>query len=153
MRCPIPFYPFSFPRWMIAIKIWRMSETKVWEVDLCRGHFNNVSSIVFHPKHELIESCGEDKTVMVFGLAKRTGIQTFRREHARFWTLLSHTNLNLFAAGKSLLDLNTSRYFTDLTLQDTTVASSSSNSSVNAQPSLLTLTPSITSAASTYAYI
>jgi len=88
-----------------------MSETKVWEVDLCRGHFNNVSSIVFHPKHELIESCGEDKTVMVFGLAKRTGIQTFRREHARFWTLLSHTNLNLFAAGKSLLDLNTSRYF------------------------------------------
>jgi len=39
-----------------TIKIWRMSETKAWEVDSCRGHFNNVSSAVFHPKHELIVS-------------------------------------------------------------------------------------------------
>jgi coatomer protein complex subunit alpha (xenin) len=84
-----------------TIKIWRMSETKAWEVDSCRGHFNNVSNAVFHPKHELIVSCGEDKTVRVWDLAKRTAIQTFRREHDRFWTLVSHPNLNLFAAGKS----------------------------------------------------
>ncbi|KDQ58434.1 hypothetical protein JAAARDRAFT_128617 [Jaapia argillacea MUCL 33604] len=81
------------------IKIWRMSETKAWEVDACRGHFNNVSSAVFHPKHELIVSCGEDKTVRVWDLAKRTAIQTFRREHDRFWVLAAHPNLNLFAAG------------------------------------------------------
>lgn len=24
------------------IKLWRMSETKAWEVDTCRGHFNNM---------------------------------------------------------------------------------------------------------------
>ncbi|KAL0575215.1 hypothetical protein V5O48_006754 [Marasmius crinis-equi] len=82
-----------------TIKIWRMSETKAWEVDSCRGHFNNVSSALFHPKHELIVSCGEDKTVRVWDLAKRTAIQTFRREQDRFWVLASHPNLNLFAAG------------------------------------------------------
>ncbi|KAJ7922454.1 hypothetical protein B0H13DRAFT_2410437 [Mycena leptocephala] len=63
-----------------TIKIWRMSETKAWE-------------------HELIVSCGEDKTVRVWDLAKRTAIQTFRRENDRFWVLASHPNLNLFAAG------------------------------------------------------
>jgi WD40 repeat protein len=50
-----------------TIKIWQMSETKVWEVDSCRGHGSNA---VFHPKHELIVSCGEDKTVRVWNLAK-----------------------------------------------------------------------------------
>jgi len=82
-----------------AIKIWRMSETKAWEVDACRGHFNNVSSAQFHPKHEMIVSCGEDKTVRVWDLGKRSSIQTFRREHDRFWVLATHPNLNLFAAG------------------------------------------------------
>ncbi|EIM89149.1 coatomer subunit alpha-2 [Stereum hirsutum FP-91666 SS1] len=81
------------------IKLWRMSETKAWEVDACRGHFNNVSSAVFHPKHELIVSCGEDKTVRVWDLAKRSAVQTFRREHDRFWVLAAHPELNLFAAG------------------------------------------------------
>lgn len=82
-----------------VIKIWRMSETRAWEVDSCRGHFNNVSSALFHPKHELIVSCGEDKTVRVWDLAKRTAIQTFRRDQDRFWVLAAHPNLNLFAAG------------------------------------------------------
>jgi coatomer protein complex subunit alpha (xenin) len=82
-----------------TIKIWRMSETRAWEVDSCRGHFNSVSSAIFHPKHELIVSCGEDKTVRVWDLAKRTAIQTFRRENDRFWILAAHPNLNLFAAG------------------------------------------------------
>lgn len=81
------------------IKLWRMSETKAWEVDACRGHFNNVSNAVFHPKHELIVSCGEDKTVRVWDLAKRSAVQTFRREHDRFWVLAAHPELNLFAAG------------------------------------------------------
>jgi len=82
-----------------TIKIWRMSETKAWEVDSCRGHFNNVSTALFHPSRELIVSCGEDKTIRVWDLQKRTAIQTFRREHDRFWVLAAHPHLSLFAAG------------------------------------------------------
>jgi coatomer protein complex subunit alpha (xenin) len=81
------------------VKLWRMSETKAWEVDTCRGHFNNVSSALFHPRHELIVSDGEDKTIRVWDMGKRTAVQTFRREHDRFWVLTAHPNLNLFAAG------------------------------------------------------
>lgn len=32
-------------------------------------------------------------------MSKRTGVQTFRRDHDRFWVLGAHPNLNLFAAG------------------------------------------------------
>ncbi|KAE8254731.1 hypothetical protein A4X13_0g3299 [Tilletia indica] len=81
------------------IKLWRMSETRAWEVDTCRGHFNNVSSALFHPHQELIVSDGEDKTIRVWDMGKRTAVQTFRREHDRFWVLTSHPTLNLFAAG------------------------------------------------------
>jgi coatomer protein complex subunit alpha (xenin) len=81
------------------IKLWRMSDTKAWEVDTCRGHFNNVSSCIFHPRHELILSDGEDKTIRVWDMTKRTAVQTFRREHDRFWVLTAHPTLNLFAAG------------------------------------------------------
>ena len=63
------------------------------------GHDRGVNYAVFHPKHELIVSCGEDKTVRVWDLAKRSAVQTFRREHDRFWVLASHPELNLFAAG------------------------------------------------------
>lgn len=76
-----------------------MSETKAWEVDTCRGHFNNVSSALFHPKHELIISNSEDKTIRVWDMSKRTAVQTFRRENDRFWVLTAHPKLNLFAAG------------------------------------------------------
>ena len=31
-------------------------DSKAWEVDTCRGHFNNVSSAIFHPHQELILS-------------------------------------------------------------------------------------------------
>ena len=81
------------------VKLWRMSETKAWEVDTCRGHYNNVSSALFHPHAELILSASEDKTIRVWDMGKRTAVQTFRREHDRFWVLTSHPRLNLFAAG------------------------------------------------------
>ena len=32
------------------VKLWRMNETKAWEVDTLRGHINNVSCALFHPK-------------------------------------------------------------------------------------------------------
>jgi coatomer protein complex subunit alpha (xenin) len=87
------FYP-TLPPTISAADDWVI---KIWRIVV--GHFNNVSSAFFHPKHELIVSCGEDKTVRVWDLAKRTAIQTFRREHDRFWVLAAHPNLNLFTAG------------------------------------------------------
>ncbi|RCN23767.1 WD domain, G-beta repeat protein, partial [Ancylostoma caninum] len=38
------------------VKMWRYNESKAWEVDSCRGHYNNVSSVLFHPNAELILS-------------------------------------------------------------------------------------------------
>jgi coatomer protein complex subunit alpha (xenin) len=32
------------------VKLWRMNDTKAWEVDTLRGHVNNVSCCMFHPK-------------------------------------------------------------------------------------------------------
>ncbi|XP_064643414.1 coatomer subunit alpha-like isoform X3 [Lineus longissimus] len=91
------------------IKLWRMNglgpetwarrEAKAWEVDTCRGHYNNVSCAIFHPRQELIVSNSEDKSIRVWDMSKRTGVQTFRREHDRFWILAAHPTLNLFAAG------------------------------------------------------
>ncbi|CAH1774502.1 unnamed protein product [Owenia fusiformis] len=81
------------------IKMWRMNEAKAWEVDTCRGHYNNVSSCMFHPRQELIMSNSEDKSIRVWDMSKRTGVQTFRREHDRFWIMTAHPTLNLFAAG------------------------------------------------------
>ncbi|KAJ7927511.1 coatomer WD associated region-domain-containing protein [Mycena leptocephala] len=63
------------------------------------GNFETFDTFSTVKYHELIVSCGEDKTVRVWDLAKRTAIQTFRRENDRFWVLASHPNLNLFAAG------------------------------------------------------
>ncbi|KAI9149696.1 hypothetical protein H9P43_009873 [Blastocladiella emersonii ATCC 22665] len=81
------------------IKIWRMSETRAWEVDTFRGHYNNVSSVLFHPRAELLLSAAEDKTIRVWDMQRRTIAQTFRREHDRFWILVAHPHINLFAAG------------------------------------------------------
>ncbi|XP_069119880.1 coatomer subunit alpha-like isoform X1 [Argopecten irradians] len=81
------------------VKLWRMNESKAWEVDTCRGHYNNVSSCLFHPRQELIMSNSEDKSIRVWDMSKRTGVQTFRREHDRFWIMAAHPNLNIFAAG------------------------------------------------------
>lgn len=47
------------------------SESKAWEVDTCRGHYNNVSCAVFHPRQELILSNSEDKSIRVWDMSKR----------------------------------------------------------------------------------
>ncbi|KKY26916.1 putative coatomer subunit [Phaeomoniella chlamydospora] len=82
------------------VKLWRMSETKAWEVDTCRGHFANVSACLFHPHQDLIISVGEDKTVRVWDLNKRTSVQSFKRDNDRFWVIAAHPEVNLFAAGQ-----------------------------------------------------
>nr|XP_011420529.2 coatomer subunit alpha [Crassostrea gigas] len=81
------------------VKLWRMNDSKAWEVDTCRGHYNNVSCCLFHPRQELILSNSEDKSIRVWDMSKRTGVQTFRREHDRFWVMSAHPSLNMFAAG------------------------------------------------------
>lgn len=81
------------------IKLWRMNEYKAWEVDTCRGHYNNVSCVLFHPRQELIISNSEDKSIRVWCMQKRQCLNTFRREHERFWILSAHPSLNIFAAG------------------------------------------------------
>merc|ERR1719399_1882753 len=81
------------------VKLWRMNETKAWEVDTLRGHINNVLCALFHPKQELIVSNSEDKSIRVWDMSKRQGVQTFRREHDRFWILAAHQDSNLMAAG------------------------------------------------------
>ena len=81
------------------VKLWRMSETKAWEVDTLRGHANNVSCCLFHPKHDLIISNSEDRSIRVWDVSKRVGVQTFRREGDRFWILAAHRSQNLLAAG------------------------------------------------------
>ena len=81
------------------VKLWRMNDTKAWEVDTLRGHVNNVSCVLFHPKQDLIISDSEDKSLRVWDMSKRVGVQTFRREHDRFWILAAHPEINLLAAG------------------------------------------------------
>merc|ERR1719340_211173 len=70
-----------------------------WEVDTCRGHYNNVSCVIFHPRQDVMVSNSEDKSIRVWDMAKRTCLHTFRREHDRFWVVASHPSLNIFAAG------------------------------------------------------
>jgi coatomer subunit alpha len=67
--------------------------------DTCRGHFMNASAAIFHPQSDLILSVGEDKTVRVWDLNKRTSIQSFKRDNDRFWVIAAHPEINLFAAG------------------------------------------------------
>jgi coatomer protein complex subunit alpha (xenin) len=81
------------------VKLWRMSETKAWEVDTLRGHANNVSCCLFHPKQDLVISDSEDRSIRVWDVSKRVGVQTFRREGDRFWILAAHRSQNLLAAG------------------------------------------------------
>lgn len=81
------------------VKLWRMNDTKAWEVDTLRGHMNNVSCVMFHAKQDIIVSNSEDKSIRVWDVTKRTGIQNFRREHDRFWILAAHPEMNLLAAG------------------------------------------------------
>ncbi|CAL4965856.1 unnamed protein product [Urochloa decumbens] len=81
------------------VKLWRMNDTKAWEVDTLRGHMNNVSCVMFHVRQDIIVSNSEDKSIRIWDATKRTGIQTFRREHDHFWILAAHPEMNLLAAG------------------------------------------------------
>jgi coatomer protein complex subunit alpha (xenin) len=81
------------------VKLWRMNDTKAWEVDTLRGHVNNVSCVMFHARQDIIVSNSEDKSIRIWDMSKRTGVQTFRREQDRFWILAAHPEMNVLAAG------------------------------------------------------
>lgn len=55
------------------VKLWRMNETKAWEVHTMTGHTNNVSCVIFHPKRELIVSNSEDRSIRVSNAGQRGG--------------------------------------------------------------------------------
>lgn len=80
------------------VKLWRMLDTKAWEVDTCRGHTGNVWCALFHPTQDLILLVSDDKTIRVWDLNKRTPVKQFRREHDRFWLVALHPHINLFGA-------------------------------------------------------
>ena len=63
------------------VKLWRMNETKAWEIDTLRGHINNVSCVIFHAQQDIIVPNFEDKSIQVWELSKRARFQTSRREH------------------------------------------------------------------------
>jgi coatomer subunit alpha len=81
------------------VKLWRMNDSRAWEWDTLRGHTQNVSCVAFHPKHDLLVSNSEDKTIRVWDVQKRMCIQTFRRETDRYWILAVHPDQSLIAAG------------------------------------------------------
>lgn len=81
------------------VKLWRMSDSKAWELDTFRGHLNNVSCAIFHPRKELVLTDSEDKTIRVWDLNRRTCLHNFRRDTDRFWILTAHPTVNLIAAG------------------------------------------------------
>lgn len=81
-----------------SVKLWRMSDSRAWEVDGCRGHTNNVPCVLFHPTEDLIISVGEDKTIRTWDLNSRSPVKQFKRENDRFWMIVAHPNINLFAA-------------------------------------------------------
>ncbi|ETE56404.1 hypothetical protein L345_17885, partial [Ophiophagus hannah] len=60
-------FAFPFP---VTTVLPSPSESKAWEVDTCRGHYNNVSCAVFHPRQELILSNSEDKSIRVWDMSK-----------------------------------------------------------------------------------
>ena len=66
---------------------------QAWEVDTCRGHYNNVSCVIFHPRQDLILSNSEDKSIRVWDTAKRTCLHTFRCIAINYFRLLG-TGLN-----------------------------------------------------------
>ncbi|GAB67477.1 coatomer alpha subunit [Plasmodium cynomolgi strain B] len=82
------------------VKLWRYNDNKCWELDTLRGHFNNVSSLIFHQTNDdLLLTNSEDRTIRIWDITKRACIHTFRRENDRFWILSFKPNSNLIASG------------------------------------------------------
>jgi coatomer protein complex subunit alpha (xenin) len=53
------------------IKLWRLSGSKHWEMHTLKGHQNNVSCVMFHPRLEILISNSEDKTLRLWDLNRQ----------------------------------------------------------------------------------
>lgn len=80
-----------------SIRVWKMDDTRAYELDQFRGHTNNVSCVMYFKDY--IISNGEDRTIRVWDASMKTQIMTFRRDTDRYWTLATHPQANLIAAG------------------------------------------------------
>lgn len=81
------------------IKLWRMNDSRAWEVDSLKGHMGNVSCVLFHPRRDFVVSNSEDRTTRLWDASKRLLIQLHRRERDRFWVLAAHPEQDLLATG------------------------------------------------------
>lgn len=68
-------------------------------MDTLKGHANNVSCVMFHPRAEIIISNSEDKTIRFWDFNRRVQIHQTRKDNDRFWILAAHPTLNYFASG------------------------------------------------------
>lgn len=66
-----------------------------------RGHLNNVSCVLFHPRADIIISDSEDKSIRIWDMNRRTLVMSHKKED-RFWILSSHSKQNVFAAGSDV---------------------------------------------------
>jgi coatomer protein complex subunit alpha (xenin) len=74
-------------------------DTRAWEIESCRGHFDNINCCEFFPRQNIILSCGDDKTIRVFDADKKSLLHTIRRQNERIWIVVGHPEQNLYAAG------------------------------------------------------
>eukprot|EP01059_Diplonema_ambulator_P025038 TRINITY_DN42020_c0_g1_i1.p1 TRINITY_DN42020_c0_g1~~TRINITY_DN42020_c0_g1_i1.p1 ORF type:complete len:1248 (+),score=523.71 TRINITY_DN42020_c0_g1_i1:55-3798(+) len=80
-----------------TIKIWRVEETRAYEIEHLRGHTSNVSCVMYFKDY--VVSNSEDRSIRVWDVKTRSPIYASRRENDRFWVLAVHTGRNLIAAG------------------------------------------------------
>jgi coatomer protein complex subunit alpha (xenin) len=64
-----------------------------------RGHYNNITNVLFHPREDVMLSTSEDRSIRVWDMTKRAPLYTYKKDHDRFWITAAHPKLNLFAAG------------------------------------------------------
>ncbi|CAD8067799.1 unnamed protein product [Paramecium sonneborni] len=84
------------------IKIWKFTDTRVYELDSYNGHTNNVSSVMFHPfgDYSYFISNSEDKTLRLWDIKKKIEVDCFTNyELDRFWVCAVHQSNNYFAGG------------------------------------------------------
>jgi coatomer protein complex subunit alpha (xenin) len=68
-------------------------------MDTLKGHTNNVSCAIFHPRMEVLLSNSEDRTLRFWDLNRRVQIHQTRKDTDRYWILAAHPSLNYFASG------------------------------------------------------
>ena len=59
------------------VKLWRMSETKAWEVDTLIGHSSNVSDCYFDQWTDTAFSSDENGNIRIWDVSRRIGLEAF----------------------------------------------------------------------------